>query len=171
MTQPPKTNDTSSTHSPAQMEPRSSRRDQRNRRQYALPRFDFEDATHAPQGSNELTSYTLASSCPKGQPQASEQRIFPVSPCINAIDRAHRAHLRLASTYQPPASQETFCDITPLLQESPKHKPIIKEDEIPDMELEEEEEDVGGEFEVIEKRECGVVHNGTERRWWRGFRR
>jgi hypothetical protein len=33
-----------------------------------------------------------------------------------------------------------------------------------------EDEELGEEFEVIEKRECGVVHNGTVRRWWRGFR-
>jgi hypothetical protein len=147
------------------MEPRSSRRNQRNRRHYALPKFDFEDATHAPQGSDELISYTLATS------SSNTQHPVPVSPCINATDRAQRARLRLASASQP-LSQETFCDNTPLLQDNPKRKPavdVVDEGDIPDMQLSEDEE-LGEEFEVIEKRECGVVHNGTVRRWWRGFR-
>jgi hypothetical protein len=44
------------------------------------------------------------------------------------------------------------------------------DDDIPEMTLEDEEEEVGGEFEIIEKRECGVVHNGTVGRWYRGLR-
>lgn len=77
--------------------------------------------------------------------------------------------------------EDTFCDITPLLEQSPKRKVVGgivgEDDDIPDMMLDEEkdeeeldEEELDEEFEVIEKRECGVVHNGTVRRWYRGFR-
>lgn len=171
MTQPHTPNNTPSTHAPAQTEPRSSRKNQRNRRQYALPRFDFEDATLAQQEGDELASYTLPDPSPNNQPPPSEQQLpVPVSPCINATDHAQRARICLASTSQP-FPHETFCDITPLLLDSPKRKAVAEgdESEIPDMQLSEDEE-LGEEFEVIEKRDCGVVHNGTVRRWWRGFR-
>lgn len=173
MTQPPKPTGTSSTTSSAPSPPASTRRSQRNRRQYALPIFDFEETTHAPQGGDALESYLSPDPSSNEQPHAPKpQCAVPASPCINATDRAHRARLRLTSVNQL-ISQETFCDITPLLLDSPKRKPVaevIGQGEIPEMQLSEDEEDVGGEFEVIEKRECGVVHNGTVRKWYRGFR-
>lgn len=58
------------------------------------------------------------------------------------------------------------------MRDSPKRKAvadIVDEEEIPEMQLSDDEE-LGEEFEVIEKKECRVVHNGTVRRWYRGFR-
>ncbi|KAF2826481.1 hypothetical protein CC86DRAFT_370465 [Ophiobolus disseminans] len=80
----------------------------------------------------------------------------------------------------------TFCDITRLLQEltrpkcvaqAPKHNgkgeytddEILVENDIPDMVLSEDDDDPGDEFEIV-KYEPMSEHNGTVRRWYRGFR-
>lgn len=86
---------------------------------------------------------------------------------------------------------ENFCDITPLLQERRKSRCVdrfvldretewadehpVDEEDIPDMpisddeEEEEEEDNPGKEFEFV-KYEPMSEHNGTVRRWYRGFR-
>jgi len=115
-----------------------------------------------------------------------------VSPCMNATDRARRVQrngIRVpeASTPTAPAPQSgTFCDITPLLRDPSNVKAIVQapranaedswaddetvdEDEIPDMVLSEDEDDPGKEFEMV-RYESMSEHNGTVRRWYRGFR-
>jgi hypothetical protein len=106
----------------------------------------------------------------------------PVSPCLNAIDRARRA--RSSRIRQPgdvdPNAEDVFCDITPLLREK-KTKSVTKkrqsefesnddDDEIPEMVLTEDEEEGDGEYEFVERGEGLEMHNGTVRRWYRGFR-
>lgn len=46
---------------------------------------------------------------------------------------------------------------------------IVDVDEIPEMILEEEDK-VEKEYEVLEGGRFGSEHNGTVRRWYRGFR-
>jgi hypothetical protein len=72
---------------------------------------------------------------------------------------------------------ETYCDITPLLEDAPKGnseaavKVVGDEDTISDIMMSEDDDvdEVGKEFEVIEY-EVVSEHNGTIRRWYRGFR-
>jgi hypothetical protein len=72
---------------------------------------------------------------------------------------------------------EVYCDITALLFDEPRK--VGKEDAISDMVLsessdEEDEEDedlddISRGFEIIESGDVSE-HNGTVRRWYRGFR-
>ncbi|KAH3915189.1 hypothetical protein HBH56_085590 [Parastagonospora nodorum] len=165
----------------------------RNRHQYALPRFDFEDDRMDPlmtYGVEEPTRQNPEDESSQRQQRAhryySTQILtpsIPVSPCINATDRARRA--RRSRIRQPgdvdPNAEEVFCDITPLLREK-KTKSVAKkrqsefetndgdDEEIPEMVLEEDEEEMDGEYELLKRGEGLEMHNGTVRRWYRGFR-
>jgi hypothetical protein len=114
-----------------------------------------------------------------------------VSPCINATDRAQRA--RHSRVREPDSDQHdrsvaetsTYCDITPLFREprSPESVALPSRDrenrptdngitnvgEIPDMLLTDDEDSSGKEFETVDY-EPMSEHNGTVRRWYRGFR-
>lgn len=114
-----------------------------------------------------------------------------VSPCINATDRARRARrsrvreLDSDQHNRSVAKVSTFFDITSLLCEprSPKsvalpsrdrkNRPtddgITDEGGIPAMLLINDEESSGKEFEIIDHEPISE-HNGTVRRWYRGFR-
>ena len=164
-----------------------------NRRQYALPKFEFEDDTA--QAPNMLATYGLTEDGKIGKSADLQKRVEryygdqvlvpngSVSPCINATDRARRARRNRIRDPGTPPSPETFCDITPLLQDAPKPKSVaqvrddddwaddevIDESEIHDMVLSEDDNDPGKEFEVVES-EPMSEHNGTVRRWYKGFR-
>jgi hypothetical protein len=176
----------------------------RNRREYALPQFDFESNTAENQrnSSDVLAAYGLvrddkadmnADHQKRAERYYGDQILVPngsVSPCLNATDRARRArHSRIrerdSATHSPPVVDTgTFCDITPQLLEPRKSKSVataskdteevwtddevLDERDIPDMELTDEEHLVR-EFEMV-KYEPGSEHNGTVRRWYRGFR-
>jgi hypothetical protein len=184
--------------------PRVDIKKRRNRREYALPQFDFESNTAENQrsSSNILAAYGLAEddmADASTDPQKRAERYYgdqilvpqgSVSPCLNATDRARRArHSRTRepdiTIHQPPITDTgTFCDITPQILEPRKSKSVataskdtaeiwtddevLDERDIPDMELT-DEEDLVREFEVV-KYEPGSEHNGTVRRWYRGFR-
>jgi hypothetical protein len=99
-----------------------------------------------------------------------------VSPCLNATDRARRQRRSRVREPEGPVL-ETYCDITPLLEDAPKGnseaavKVVGDEDTISDIMMSEDDDvdEVGKEFEVIEY-EVVSEHNGTIRRWYRGFR-
>jgi hypothetical protein len=114
-----------------------------------------------------------------------------VSPCINATDRARRA--RRSRVREPDSDQHerfvaetsTFYNITPLLREPrspesvalpsrdrenrPTDDGITDEGEIPAMLLTDDEDSSGKDFEIIDYEPISE-HNGTVRRWYRGFR-
>jgi hypothetical protein len=93
---------------------------------------------------------------------------------------------RESRIHEPERVDEVYCDITALLVNDQKGRGKATVDEVPDMVLsesdeeeevvveeeeeeEEEEEDIDDVFELVESR--GVSeHNGTVRRWYRGFR-
>jgi hypothetical protein len=86
---------------------------------------------------------------------------------------------RESRIHEPERVDEVYCDITALLVNDQKGRVKATVDEVPDMVLseseeeevveeEEEEEDIDDVFELVESR--GVSeHNGTVRRWYRGF--
>jgi hypothetical protein len=96
---------------------------------------------------------------------------------LNGADRARRQQVsRIREAEGPVDVDEVYCDITALLFDEPKGKKIGEGKEIPDMILsdssEKEDEnldDIGRDFEIIESGDLSE-HNGTERRWYRGFR-
>jgi hypothetical protein len=82
---------------------------------------------------------------------------------------------RESRIHEPERVDEVYCDITALLVNDQKGRGKATVDEVPDMVLseseeeEEEEEDIDDVFELVGSR--GVSeHNGTVRRWYRGFR-
>jgi len=122
-----------------------------------------------------------------------DQTLVPhgsVSPCINATDRARRArHTCIREPEEqrdmPITKTSTYCDITPLLSEPQNSRSValgaedsegiwtddglLEDDEIPDIPLTDDGDDPGQEFELV-KYEPMSEHNGTVRRWYRGFR-
>jgi len=108
----------------------------------------------------------------------------PVSPCLNATDRARRA--RRSRIRRPgdvdPHAEDVFCDITPLLGESETRLVAEKrrgdvetdgghvDDDIPDMVLSEDEEQVDGDYEFVDSVKEESMDNGTAKRWYGGFR-
>lgn len=84
---------------------------------------------------------------------------------------------RIREAEVPVDVEEVYCDITALFFDEPKK--VRKEDEISEMVLsegndEEDEEDedldvISRDFEIIESGNVSK-HNGTVRRWYRGFR-
>jgi hypothetical protein len=81
---------------------------------------------------------------------------------------------RIREQEMPVDVDEVYCNITALLFDGPRR--VGKEDAIPEMVLrksdEEEDEDlddIGRDFEIIESGDVSE-HNGTVRRWYRGFR-
>jgi hypothetical protein len=81
---------------------------------------------------------------------------------------------RIREQEMPVDVDEVYCNITALLFDGPRR--VGKEDAIPEMVLrksdEEEDEDlddIGRDFEIIESGDVSE-HNGTVRRWCRGFR-
>jgi hypothetical protein len=169
---------------------RREKRSRKDRREYAHPIFDFEDDTAppAPNTLDMLATYGLADS-KHSQNNADLQKratryygtqvLVPegsVSPCLNATDRARRQRRSRVREPEGPVL-ETYCDITPLLEDAPKGnseaavKVVGDEDTISDIMMSEDDDvdEVGKEFEVIEY-EVVSEHNGTIRRWYRGFR-
>jgi hypothetical protein len=194
----------------------------KNRRQYVLPKFDFEDkpagdilgfkSTRDTDESNDNDECTyLQHRAIRFSGTQMLRPNVPVSPCVNATDRLGRSHI-LSQVSTSPAEDEdgVFCDVTDLLG-SPRRKSCVRyrnedersilndedglaerhgdrrgkilkddewagdeifdEDNIPDMLLSEDE--VEEEYEVLLDRNgdwVGSEHNGTERRWYRGFR-
>lgn len=167
-----------------------ARRQRRNRRQYALPRFDFEYDRLDP-----LVTYGVAETPQSNVGQDSRtqraQRYYstqiltsstPVSPCLNATDRARRA--RRSRIRQPgdvdPNAEEVFCDTTPLIREYSTQSVAKKrqrdvetddDDEIQEMVLNGDEEEMDGNYEFIDSVKGESMDNGTARRWHGGFRR
>jgi hypothetical protein len=118
----------------------------------------------------------------------------PASPYVKTTDRARRVSKPVIRDTETPASKSTdegtFCDITSLLQDTPKSKHVISEstepertngkvvghDEYPDMilpedESEDEEEEVDMDYEILETCCIPSMHNGTVKRWHRGYGR
>jgi hypothetical protein len=103
-----------------------------------------------------------------------------VLPCLNATDCARRDRRSRIRKPEAPVV-ETYCDITPLLEDDSKTKSSAvvdewgDEDAIRDMMVSEDDVDadnvdeVSKEFEFVEF-EVISENNGTVRRWYKGFR-
>jgi hypothetical protein len=171
---------------------RREKRSRKNRGEYAHPIFDFEEDNTAPPAPNTLdmlATYDLAENV-ESQKSADIQKratryygtqvLVPdgsVSSCLNATDRARRQRRSRVREPERPVL-ETYCDITSLLPDPLKVKAKVNvaesddEDAIPEMTVSDDDgnvDEVGKEFEFIEY-EVVSEHNGTVRRWYRGFR-